>query len=202
MPATDLPGLAHAACEAWSEETRTPEELDRAVSRLIYRDHTETLVSLLRELARQDKVIFNEFMFIRDYLIYGLEYHDFGTCLYENSKKKFMDADPAVLMQAVARADEIADELAFYAVDIGTDITDELRLSARGVSLSQRTVLALKKLEYGQEVENVPSAKLLASEWDYWLADYCRAWKRTSREAGLFRIVEFFGHISSILRSY
>jgi hypothetical protein len=62
--------------------------------------------------------------------------------------------------------------------------------------------LVLKKFEYGQEVTPLTTPDELAGKLEYWLMDYCAAWRVASRESELYRIKEFIWQICTILRKH
>lgn len=206
MPSVSLPGLIYGAAQAWNaKDDRSAEEIDRLVSMLEFGDRGQRIVGLLRELSRMDRIIFNDIVFFRDFKVYNLPYYDFGTCLYEESKKRIMEAAPKDLLLSIRRCEEILREMTKTyggAPEAKADAFRELYLSARGVALMQEVAMAVKKYEYGQDVELLEPPRALAAKLEYWLSDYCEAWRLVSRESELSRIREFFFQICLILRRY
>lgn len=206
MPALSIPCMIYGAALSWNtEDDRNFDTIDRDISFLEYGDSKKELVSLLRELSRQDIIIFNDLTFFRDYKVYHLPYYDFNTCLYENAKTKIMQTTQEQLKMAVTRCAELLDCLKQNVSSFYTNHQQEVSefyLSARGVALMQELALVIKKCEYGQDVELIDTPFELAGKLEYWLMDYCEAWRAVSRESELYRIKEFILQICSILRKY
>ncbi len=187
------------------EDDRDFIAIDRAVSVVEYEDPGENLVGLLRELSHQDIITFKDLAFFRDYKVYNQNYNDFGISLYEKAKEEMMQVSEDQLKTAVTRCAEIFNSLKHNNMSSYADRQEEMLeyyLAARGVSLMQRLTLVLKEREYGQDVHPLDAPYELAGKLEYWLMDYCNAWRTGSRESELYRIKEFVGQICSILRKY
>jgi len=206
MPSVSVPGLIYGAAQAWNvKDDRGTEEIDALVSILEFGDKERKIVGLLRELSRQDRIIFNDLVFFRDYKVYNLPYHDFNTCLYENSKAKIMETTQEQLTASICRSKEILQRMKQLSWGVNAPeqaAFQEFYLSARGVALIQEISMVIKKQEFGQDIQLLETPSALAAKLEYWLMDYCEAWKVVSRESELFRIKEFFFQICLILRKY
>ncbi|MHB1454101.1 MAG: beta-N-acetylhexosaminidase [Saccharofermentanales bacterium] len=206
MPALSIPGIIYGAAQSWNTgDTRDSGTIDGLISLLEFGDGTMQIVGLLRDLSRQDLIIFNDLTFFRDYKIYNLSYPDFGMNLYENARARIMEASAERLAAAITRCGEILQSIKQTGGVFGAAHQAEAAefcLSARGVALMQEIVLAIKKQEYGQDVELPDTPSNLAARIECWLADYCVAWRAASRESELFRIKEFVSHICRILRRF
>jgi len=206
MPALAIPGMIYGAAQGWNvEDDRDFDTIDQVISMVEYGDREKKLVGLLRELSRQDIIIFNDLAFFRDYKVYNQPYHDFGSCLYENAKKDIMQATEEQLVTAITHCAKTINSLKQNVAGYYTSHQEELSefyLAARGVALMQELALVIKKYEYGQNVCLPEPPFGLASKLEYWLMDYCEAWRAVSRESELYRIKEFFSQICSILRKY
>lgn len=205
MAALSIPGMIYGAAQSWNvDDERTFDDIDEVISLLEFGDKGKKIVGLLRDLSNQDLVIFNDFAFFRDYKVYNLEYHDFGMCLYEKSRDVFKQATEERLKKAVNRSKEILQSIRQTVVinNNQQNVFNELCLSARGVALMQEFALVIKKCEYEQNVKLLETPCELAIKLEYWLADYCEAWRKVSRESELYRIKEFFHQMCRILRKY
>ena len=206
MPALAIPGMIYGAAQCWNvEDERDFDVIDQVISNVEYGDREKKLVGVLRQLSRQDIIIFNDLAFFRDYKMYNQNYNDFGTSLYENAKRNIMQATGEQLMTAIACCEKTVNSLKQNVAGYYTCHQEELSefyLAARGVALMQELVLVIKKCEYGQDVNLPETPTGLASKLEYWLMDYCEAWRAVSRESELYRIKEFFTQICSILRKY
>ena len=206
MPSLAIPGMIYGAAQGWNvEDDRDFSTIDQAISVVEYEDPGENLVGLLRELSHQDIITFKDLAFFRDYKVYNQNYNDIGVSLYEKAKEDMMQVSEDQLKTAVTRCAEIFNSLKHNNMSSYADRQEEMLeyyLAARGVSLMQRLTLVLKEREYGQDVHPLDAPYDLAGKLEYWLMDYCNAWRTGSRESELYRIKEFFGQICSILRKY
>ena len=206
MPSLAIPGMIYGAAQGWNiTDDRDFSTIDRAVSFIEYGDKSRNLVGILRELSRQDIIIFNDLAFFRDYKVYNETYIDSGTSLYEKAKKEMMMVSEDELKNAVTKCAEIINCLKQNDIGSYSDRQEEMLeyyLAARGVSLMQELTLIIKEREYGQDVHPLSTTYELASKLEYWLMDYCIEWRTVSRESELYRIKEFIWQICSILRKY
>ncbi|HWQ41858.1 MAG TPA: family 20 glycosylhydrolase [Desulfosporosinus sp.] len=206
MPSLAIPGIIYGAAQGWNvEDERDISTIDQAVSLVEYGDPGKSLVGLLRELSYQDIVTFKDLAFFRDYKVYNQIYNDFGVSLYEKAKENMMKVSEIQLKTAVTRCKEIFNHLKQNNMGSYADRQEEMLeyyLATRGVALMQRLTLVIKEREYGQDVHPLDAPSDLAGKLEYWLMDYCNAWRTGSRESELYRIKEFFGQICSILRKY
>src|SRR5665648_289218 len=137
------------------------------------------------------------------YKVYNEPYEDFGINLYEKAKEEMMQVSEDQLKLAVTKCEEIFNSLKQNNMGSYADRQEEMveyYLAARGVALMQALTLVIKGLEYGQAVQPLDVPYELAGKLEYWLMDYCQAWRNGSRESELHRIKEFVGQICSILR--
>ena len=206
MPALSIPGMIYGAAQGWNVEgDRDFSTIDQAISLVEYGDPGKSLVGLLRELSHQDFITFKDLAFFRDYKVYNQNYNESGIDLNEKAKEEMLQVSENQLKTAVTRCEEIFDSLKQNNMGSYANRQEEMLeyyLAARGVALMQRLTLVLKEREYGQDVHPLDAPYELAGKLDYWLMDYCTAWRTGSRESELYRIKEFFGQICSILRKY
>jgi hypothetical protein len=206
MPSLAIPCMIYGAAKGWNVEDNRPfEEIDKTISMIEFDDREKTLVGLLRDLSHQDLITFNDFVFFRDYKVLNQTYDSLGGFMHEKSKKNIMEIQEKELKEAVANCAKIIKTLK------KNDSTSHTRsrhalveyyLAARGVALMQELALVIKKYEYGQDVSPMITPDELAGKLEYWLMDYCAAWRVVSRESELFRIKEFIWQICTILRRY
>jgi len=206
MPSLAIPGMIYGAAQGWNvDDDRDFSTVDEAISLVEYGDPGKTLVGLLRDLSHQDVNIFNNLAFFRDYKVYNQTYEDFGISLYEKAKEEMMKVTEEQLKTAVARCKVIFNCLKQNNIGSYADRQEEMieyYLAARGVALMQELTLVIKAREYGQDIHPLDAPYELAAKLEYWLMDYCKAWRTGSRESELHRIKEFVGQICSILRKY
>ena len=206
MPALSIPCMIYGAAQGWNvEDDRNFSTIDQAVSLVEYGDPGKKLVGLLRELSYQDIITFKDLAFFRDYKVYNQAYTDSGISLYEKVKEEMMKVSADQLKTAVTKCAEIFNSLKQNNIGSYADLQEEMSeyyLAARGVALMQELALVIKEREYGQNVHQQNAPHELAGKLEYWLMDYCEAWRTSSRESELYRIKEFFEQICSILRKY
>jgi hypothetical protein len=109
------------------------------------------------------------------------------------------------LKEAVSNCVKIASQLKSDSGVSSSRIRQELKefyLSARAVGLIQELALIVKKYEYAQNVSPLSSPEELAGRLEYWLMDYCEAWRAVSRESELHNIKKFFAQICTLIRKY
>src|SRR5665648_990253 len=204
MPSLAIPGMIYGASLGWNvEDDRDFSTIDKVVSVVEYGDHGEHLVGLLRELSHQDIITFKDMAFFRDYKVYNQNYIESGINLNEKAKQEMLQASEDQLKSAVTRCEEIFDSLIQNNMGSYANRQEEMLeyyLAARGVALMQRLTLVLKEREYRQDVHPLDAPYELADKLDYWLIDYCEAWRAGSRESELYRIKEFFEQICLLLR--
>lgn len=206
MPALAIPCMIYGAAKGWNVgDQRDFAKIDKVISRIEYDDQDRGLVGLLRDLSHQDLITFNDFVFFRDYKVLSQTYDHNGIFMHEKSKKNIMETREEDLKVAVAKCAAIINTLKQN--DSTSHIESrhamvEYYLAARGVAIFQELALILKKFEYGQAVTPLTSPDELAGKLEYWLMDYCAAWRVASRESELHRIKEFVWQICTILRKY
>ena len=205
MPALSVPCMIYGAAMSWNpSDSRSNTEMDEAVSVVEYQDDSRSLVKVLRNLSRQDVVIFNEITFYRDYKMYGLKYPAGDTTLYDKASKAFLAATEGQLKEAIIKCEQIMNKLPYYqeTTKVGEREMEEFLLAARGVLLFQTFVLLVKKYEYKQDVTPHISPQELAVDLEEWSVDYSVVWRKSSRESELFRITDFVGDICKLLRRF
>ena len=156
MPSLAIPGMIYGAAQGWNvDDNRDFSTIDQVISLVEYGDKNEKLVGLLRNLSRQDIIIFNDLMFFRDFKIYNEIYLDSGVSQYEKAKNEMMMVSEDGLKNAVIKCSEIINCLKQNDISSYADCQEEMLefcLAARGVSLMQELTLIIKKHEYGQDV--------------------------------------------------
>jgi len=206
MPSLAIPGMIYGASQSWNvEDDRDFNTIDQAVSLIEYGDPGKSLVGLLRKLSHQDIITFKDLAFFRDAKVYNQTYADSGTSLYEKTKEEIMRVSEKELKAAVTSCAEIFNSLKQNNMGSYADLQEEMLeyyLAARGVALMQELTLIIKEREYGQDVHPLNAPYELAGKLEYWLMDYCKAWRTGSRESELFRIKEFISQICTLLRKY
>lgn len=206
MPALSIPCMIYGAAKGWNVgDSRDFEEIDKIISFVEYGDHTQKIVGLLRELSQQDIVTFSDFVFFRDYKILNQIYDGHGSFLHEKSRATILQVSENQLKEAVFNCAKIASQLKSEAGISSREMRQELKefyLATRAVGLIQELALIVKKHEYKQDVSPLTSPEALAGKFEYWLMDYCEAWRRVSRESELHSIKKFFAQICLLLRKY
>lgn len=200
MPSLSIPGMIYGAAQGWNvEDDRDFDRIDRIISLVEYGDSSQKLVPMLRELSQQDAIIFEQFVYFRDYKVSDKVYTESGVCLYEKAKEAILQIPESTLKSNALHCKKLIRSLLNMP---GSKEQAEFCLSARGVALLQELALVLKEKEYGQKVHPMDTPRALACKLQYWLADYCKSWRACSRESELYRIREFVEQMCSILYEY
>ncbi len=198
--AGSIPGMIYGADLSWNpDDCSSYDEIDGKISLLEFGDKSGSLVGLLRQLCRQDKIIWNTIAFWRDEKVYNILFN--GGC-----RSEFAKCDEATLTGSVHKANEIAGEILKLANSVPEKYNldlEEFYLSARGVALMQALSLVIKKYDYNEDIKGLAyNPRELAEMLEYWLYDFTKVWRRRNKEAELFRVKEAFIQICDILRNY
>jgi len=206
MPALTVPCMIYGAAKGWNvKDSRDFTTINQVISLVEYDDHSKNLIGLLHELSHQDLIIFKDFEFFRDYKVYNQTYLQDGVFLHEITKTKIMAVSENQLKEAILKCEKIIEELKQNDITAHADERrdeKEFYLAARGIAIMQELALVMKRKEYDQDVSLIGTPNELAGKLEYWIMDYCRDWRVTSRESELFRIKEFVWQICTILRKY
>lgn len=192
--------MIYGADLSWNpDDCSSYDEIDRKISIMEFGDKSGSLVGLLRQLCRQDKIIWNTIAFWRDEKVHNILFN--GGC-----RREFAKCDEATLTGAVNKANEIAEEILKLANIVPEKYNldlEEFYLSARGVALMQALSLVIKKYDYNEDIKGLACGpRELAEMLEYWLYDFTKVWRKRNKEAELFRVKEAFIQICDILRNY
>ncbi len=198
--ANSVPGMIYGASLSWSpDDNESYETVDEKISLLEFGDKSGKIVSLLRELCRQDKIIWNNIAFWRDYKVYGKP-------MFDSVIKEFTEVSEDELISAANKAMDISKHILDLSNNVPENIKpdfQEFYLSARGVALMQALALIIKKYDFKQDIKTfVYSPWELAEMLEYWLYDFTGLWRKRNKESELYRIKEAFMQICDILRNY
>ena len=198
--ASSIPGMIYGASLSWSPDDKESIDIvDSEISILEFGEKSGNLVALLRELCRQDKIIWNNIAFWRDYKVYGKE-------MFDDVIKEFTEVSEDDLVKSANKAMEISRQILALSNNVPEDRKldmQEFYLSARGVALMQALSLIIKKYDFQQDIKTfVYDPWELAETLEYWLYDFMELWRKRNKESELYRIREAFMQICDILRNY
>ena len=206
MPSLSVPCMIYGAAQSWNvDDEREFRQIEQVISLIEYEDPSRLIAGLLRDLADQDIISFGKLVFFRDQKILGQTYLSKDEWMHDRTRRIIMQAPELCLKEAVVRCEEILKALKGSPSACRQEMRREIGefyLAARGVALMQELALMLKKYEYEQNVTPLSLPCDLAGRLEYWLMDYCAAWRRVSRESELYRIKEFVRQICTLLRRY
>lgn len=195
-----MPGMIYGAALSWNPDY--DEELakvDESISILEYGDRSGRLMSVLRELSRQQVAGHGDFTRWKEgkmpgYYIFG---EDYTKHLFKQSNEIFINGhDNALLL-----GDEIIKMSHYVSQDRSLDL-QEFYVSARGIAILNALALVIRKYDLSEEDSAlIYSPKEMAVQIEYWLADYMRVWRERNKESELYRIRDFYTSICGYLRS-
>jgi hypothetical protein len=193
-----MPGMIYGASLSWNPDgEKDIEKADKAISVLEFGTRADNLISILRELSRQQPFHWSFSTFWKEREIADKDF-------IEPWLKVVQNIDHNKAKSAYYKALEIEKELLCLAAIIPEQRRvdmNEFIISARGIALTQAAFLPIKKYSFGAlEVELVLEPAKLASLIEYWLVDYCNVWRQRNKESELLRIKESFLYISNFLR--
>ncbi len=194
-----MPGMIYGASLSWNPEgSNKIEDSDKAISVLEFGNQAEDIMTMLRELSRQQP-------FNWQHLIFWME--------RDVVEKEFIDR----FVDSVGKLDHTEVSVSYYkAIEIERELTNfagiipenrkldmmEFIVSAEGIALTQAAYLAIKKHYYGLNgVELLLKPSNLAARLDHWLAEYCSLWRERNKESELEKIRRSLINLTDFLRN-
>ncbi|MGB4006116.1 MAG: glycoside hydrolase family 20 zincin-like fold domain-containing protein [Halanaerobiales bacterium] len=204
-----MPGMVFAAALSWNPETieRFPQiqdlaqryrELDRKISIMELNDSEGEIVTLLRELARQQLINWAD-------LVHWKEGKYKETSLEIDAEGLFSGISGKELLAAYNNSIQLADRILTIASKVGVKNKldyQEFYVAAQGIALLNILVLFIKKNDLKEKGLDIPiCACELASRLEYWLADFKNLWRKRNKESELKRIEEMISVLTGYLRA-
>jgi len=197
--ANSMPGMIYGASLSWNPEDKIEvQKFDEEASILEFGLNSKKLVSLLRELSRQEVASWAFIVWWREQKILNNEF------LNENIKE-FVRADNTKITKGYRRAieleKEILEEGANSYKNRSLDIMEFVN-SAKGVALMNAICLAIKKYDFKcDDIETVIPNNKLAVELEYWFTEFSELWRRRNKESEIYRIRDIIIFVCSFLRN-
>jgi len=197
--ANSMPGMIYGAALSWSPDDKIDvDKFDEVVSTLEFGKTSKKLISLLRELSKQEVASWSFIVWWREEKVLNNEF------LKENIKE-IIKVDNTKITNGYYRARELEKEI--LAVGANSNKNRELDIrefvnSARGVALMNAICLVIKKYEFNcHDVEIVIPNNKLAIELEYWFTDFSDLWHSRNKESEIHRIRDIIIFICSFLRN-
>lgn len=193
-----MPGMIYGASLSWNPEgEKEIENADTAISVLEFGDKAKDIMTILRELSRQQPFDWFHLTFWKEREIIEKDFIE-----------SWIDIAKAIDHNKAAAACYMAFEMEKELLKLAGSIPENRRLdmkefilSARGVALTQAAFLAIKKYSLGfSEVELILEPNKLAVMIEFWLVDYSSIWRERNKESELGRIRESFISTTEFLR--
>ena len=192
-PLFSVPGLIYGAAFSWSG-IKEEDEINRQISRLYYRDDSESIVNIMRDLGMLEEnnweqfVQFTELMLKKPTKAAAGEFYDRLAVKDPAENNKRIDEKTAEILSLLTSVNKE-----------GRELITRLVLFAEGQKLMCKALYQLgEKLFVNNNMlrENVNTA----AELEEWLYNYKKVWRITSRESELYRISNIFCRAADLLR--
>ena len=196
-----MPGMIFGASLSWNPENCTSEgeyeNFDIATSVLEYGEQCNQVVSILRELSRQQTLTWW-------YLMCWADSKFDGHCWLDDIDKKIHGTTEKEIWDAYNKAMQLtAKLLKLRQKTTETCRTDfeEFYISANGIMIIQALHLILKKYEYNEHIQEfILLPDELAVKLEYWLTDFSKLWRNRNKESELYRIKDKIMQLCNYLR--
>lgn len=196
--ASSMPGMIFGAALSWNPEAPLePAAFDQNLSLLEYGDAAGRLAGLLRELARQQIIRYEQIVWWKEKQYLKVPY----------IKEEFADAlkvESHALEAAYAKALAIEKELTKLSSQLSSDYPLDVRefaVSARGIALFIAVFAVIKKHGFNQEDTSLPVPPVkLAEKLEYWFKDFSQCWRARNKESELYRIKDLILFVCDFLR--
>ncbi len=175
-PEFSTSGMIYGASFSWNSRQLPFEEINRQISALEYRDSSESFVSVIHELAVQDKAL------------WGL------LVEYKESRRQ-------EITEELAEQAGLADDCLNAAMEklyrnmsrmdsSKRNVAKAYLIMAKGMILFYHTLVTLRQHRHGKEKDCPEVPFELASRLEYWFMDYKELWRSGCKEGELYRIQE------------
>lgn len=189
-------GLIYGAAFSWNKHIESEENLNRAISVVQYKDNSEQLVSLFREIGMWD--IFPWYHVVRFKELLDIDHDE------ARAKEMLFYCSTAEFTNGASHLEKGMRDLYAAlkdAVPATKTVINAYLIMAEGTRLLNLTGAALCRYRYGKTESNAPEPKQLAKQLELWTLDYRALWRSVSKESELARIVEVFTWYADYLRN-
>lgn len=184
QPELGIVGMIYGAAFSWNKEIPEFEEVNRQISRIEFRDDTESVVGILAEAEEgccfdwARAVRFMELHTISEFREENREYVEEGRTAMERAQ----EADEK-LLQMTRKLYTILPRL-----HGDKKVMKSCLVGADGICLLNQVGRVVYAQEYGMKFPALPDRRLLAESLEKWLYHYKEIYRRVSRESELTRL--------------
>lgn len=195
-PDFSLPGMAYGAAFSWSG-VQPEEETDRQLSRILYADDSETIVTCMKQLAAQEQVTWERFVQYKELNEKGMDKEQIGKLFEENWL-----ADIAKANQEIDKQLEKLYGLCNKVNEEGKRLIRKLAVFAKGQQLIHETMQMTGLIRHSEDKSGIDREKRfeMAEKLEQWMYEYKEVWRESSKESELYRNEEVFYWYCDLLR--
>ncbi|MBE5860901.1 MAG: glycoside hydrolase [Butyrivibrio sp.] len=192
-PSFSIPGLIYGAAFAWSG-IRDEEEMNRKIARTYYMDHSEKLVSLMRDIGMLETNNWEQF-------VQFIEHYNRGDSK-EELNEFYLRLNVSEPSENNKKIDDKLGEIMKVAEGAGEEgiyLASRLMLFAQGQKLMCRTLYQIGEKLFKETKSD--SYAQTAADLEKWMYQYKKLWRSDSRESELYRIENIFYSYADVLRN-
>lgn len=200
--ANSMPGMIYGAALSWNtEDIQDISEVDKAISRLEFKDKSDKIVSVLRELSRAHVITFMETVWWKE--------DRFNQSKLLKNKPEYKDKyilniKEDKIHEGYNKAQELEVEILKLMAEVPKEVKNDYKefyISSRAVAVLNSLYLIIKKYDLNEDVQKlIHEPKELAREIEYFLNDFCSIWRMRNKESELQRVKDTFRDICVFLR--
>lgn len=200
--ANSMPGMIYGAALSWNTEyVEDIDGIDKAISRLEFKDKRDRIVSVLRELSRAHVITFMETVWWKE--------DRFNQSKLLKNKPEYKDKyilniKEEKIHEGYNKAQKLEIEILKLMAEAPKEVKNDYKefyISSRAVAILNSLYLVIKKYDLNEEVQKlIHEPKELAREIEYFLNDFCNIWRIRNKESELQRVKDTFRDICVFLR--
>lgn len=196
-PEFSTSGLIYGATFSWSKEDISFEEMNKRISRLEYADQTESMISIVAEMATKS-------VFRWDDVVRYMESHPARVISDEEAvKNNFPDLDLSTISDAnevlMAKVQELYQLIARMDTS-KRHLVKPYLVAAKGIHLWNRIGATIVQVVNHRENEPIEDPCKLAVALEYWFHGYKEVWRTVSKESELYRVQNVINWYADYLR--
>lgn len=185
-PEFSTAGMIYGAAFSWNSDLPDQDEINRQISRIEFRDHTESIVSLLTQISGQ------------------LRFSWWDAVFFMEGKAQAPCRESLLGMKEVLdELERMAEKLYGLLKELEPQKRKDIKpyfIAIKGMMLLQELGAALEAGEHHTEPVVETDAAGLACRLEEWFYDYKELWRTGSRESELYRIQNVINWYADYLR--
>lgn len=194
-PDFSLIGMIYGAAFSWNTEFLSFEEINMQISKLLYQDKKEQVVSILAKVADNS-------MFHWEQTVKYMEFCKNGATNIE-MEELLGQLDFSKIKEKQKRLNNVIQELYFCIKELDTEKRSYIKpylIAIEGMQLFNEIGRVVKeKIDFELE-ENKGYSLNLASKLEHWFYNYKEIWRSVSKESELYRIQDVIIWYADYLR--